>query len=61
MEIDKFLRARLLKEIEKAKVHFINAAQVVNDECNEEERKKYRKAAEEPAQKLQELLDALQV
>ncbi len=61
MEINVFLREKLLNDVLKAKEHFIRAAQIVSDECDEQECKEFRRAADGPAQKLQELIDALQV
>lgn len=60
MEIDSMLRLRLINEAEKAKAHFINAAKIVSTECNEDEKRVFRKAADEPGRKLQNLLDELQ-
>ena len=61
MQISKKLRLQLLAEVEKAKNYYLRAAQIVSEECNDEEIRIYRIASEEPAKRLQELLDALQV
>ncbi len=61
MKIDEILQAKLLKEAERARMHFLRAAQIVSKECNEDEKKLFRRAAEEPGRHLQKLLDTLRV